>query len=64
MWAVLRFRDSQQSIQATVDRDLPLLARMGIHVDQLALVRGLQRGLVESPGRLTLVAVLPERRAR
>ncbi len=45
VWAVLRFRDSQQSIQAiqaTVDRDLPLLARMGIQVDQLAPVRDLQ----------------------
>jgi uncharacterized membrane protein (DUF2068 family) len=58
VWAVLRFRDSQQTIQATVDRDLPLLSAMGIHVEQLALVRDLQKALTESPGRLTLVAAL------
>lgn len=56
--AVLRFRDAQLSIQATVDRDLPLLSAMGIRVEQLALVRDLQRALTESPGRLTLVAAL------
>ncbi|WP_111768536.1 DUF2127 domain-containing protein [Nakamurella deserti] len=57
VWGVLQFRDSRQSIQATVDRDLPLLSAMGIHVEQLALVRDLQNALTESPGRLTLVAV-------
>jgi uncharacterized membrane protein (DUF2068 family) len=57
VWGVLEFRDSRQSIQVTVDRDLPLLSAMGIHVEQLALVRDLQTALVQSPGRLTLVAV-------
>ena len=57
VWGVLQFRDSQQSIQAVVDRDLPLLSAMGIHIEQLALVKDLQQALIESPGRLTLVAV-------
>ncbi len=57
VWAVLGFRNSQQSIQAVVDRDLPLLSAMGIHVEQLALVRDFQNALTESPERLTLVAI-------
>ncbi len=58
VWAVLRFRDAQDSIQATLDRDLPAFRAVGIHVDQLALVQYLQKALDESPGRLTLIAVL------
>jgi uncharacterized membrane protein (DUF2068 family) len=58
VWAVLKFRDAQDSIQAAVDRDLPAFRAVGIHVDQLALVRDLQKALDQAPGRLTLIAVL------
>lgn len=57
VWAVLQFRNSQQSIQTVVERDLPLLSAAGVHVEQLALVRDLEKALTESPGRLTLIAV-------
>jgi len=58
VWAVLKFRDAHDSIQAAVDRDLPAFRAVGIHVDQLALVRDLQKALDQAPGRLTLIAVL------
>lgn len=58
VWAVLAFRQSQDSIQAAVARDLPAFRSVGIHVDQLALVRDLQKALDEAPGRLALIAAL------
>lgn len=58
VWAVLAFRQSQNSIQTTFDRDLPAFRNIGIHVDQLSLVQDLQKALNEAPGRLTLIAVL------
>ncbi|MGI8590013.1 MAG: DUF2127 domain-containing protein, partial [Nakamurella sp.] len=57
VWAVLKFRDAHDSIQAAVDRDLPAFRAVGIHVDQLALVRDLQKALDQAPGRLTLIAI-------
>jgi len=57
VWAVLKFRDAHASIQAAVDRDLPAFRAVGIHVDQLALVRDLQKALNQAPSRLTLIAV-------
>ena len=56
VWVVLKFRDAHDSIQAAVDRDLPAFRAVGIHVDQLALVRALQKALVQAPNRLTLIA--------
>ena len=41
VWAVLKFRNAHNSIQAAVDRDLPAFRAVGIHVDQLALVKDL-----------------------
>lgn len=58
VWAVLKFRSAHDSIQAAVDRDLPAFRAVGIHVDQLALVKDLQKALDQAPGRLTLVAFL------
>lgn len=58
VWAVLAFRHSQGSIQAAVDRDLPAFRSAGIHVDQLALVKDLQKALDQAPGRLALIAAL------
>jgi len=57
VWAVLKFRDAHASIQAAVDRDLPAFRAVGIHVDQLALVRDLQKALDQAPSRLTLIAI-------
>ncbi|MDQ6656834.1 MAG: DUF2127 domain-containing protein [Actinomycetota bacterium] len=58
VWAVLAFRSSQNSIQAAVDRDLPAFRAVGIHVDQLALVKDLQKALDQAPSRLVLIAAL------
>lgn len=58
VWAVLSFRNSQDSIQQAVDRFLPALRSAGINVDQLALVKDLERALQQDPSRLTLIAVL------
>jgi uncharacterized membrane protein (DUF2068 family) len=58
VWAVLKFRDAHDSIQAAVDRDLPAFRAVGVHVDQLALVRDLQKALDQAPSRLTLIAGL------
>ena len=58
VWAVLRFRDAKDSIQLSVDRDLPAFRAVGIHVDQLALVQSLQKALNQAPSKLTLIAAL------
>ncbi len=57
VWAVLKFRDAHDTIQAAQNRDLPAFRAVGIHVDQLALVRDLQKALDQAPSRLTLIAV-------
>jgi uncharacterized membrane protein (DUF2068 family) len=56
VYAVLRFKASRGSIQQTLDRDLPAFRAVGIHVDQLALVRELEHALTTQPGKLALVA--------
>ncbi len=58
VWAVLKFRDSQDVISATLNRDLPAFRAVGIQVDQMALVKDLEKALNQNPGRLTLIAVL------
>lgn len=58
VWAVLKFRNAHATIQAAVDRDLPAFRAVGIHVDQLVLVKDLQKALDQAPGRLTLIAFL------
>jgi uncharacterized membrane protein (DUF2068 family) len=58
VYVVLRFRADRGSIQQHLDRDLPALRAVGVHVDQLALVRDLQKALATQPSRLTLIAVL------
>ena len=58
VWAVLAFRASRDTIAAAVDRDLPLLRASGIRVDQLALVRDLEKALAAEPSRFTLIAAL------
>jgi hypothetical protein len=39
VWVVWKFRGAQGSIQAALDRDLPLLRASGIKVDQMDAVR-------------------------
>ena len=58
VWAVIGFRNSQESIQQAVDRYVPALRAGGINVDQLALVQDLEKALQQDPSRLTLIAVL------
>jgi uncharacterized membrane protein (DUF2068 family) len=54
-YAVWRFRGAQGSIQAALERDLPLLRGTGIKVDQMAAVQELQKALATKPSTLTLV---------
>ena len=58
VYVVLRFRADRGTIQQHLDNDLPALRALGVHVDQLALVRDLQHALTTQPARLTLIAVL------
>ncbi|MDT5067121.1 MAG: hypothetical protein QOK02_3276 [Mycobacterium sp.] len=54
-YAVWRFRGAQGSIQAAVERDLPLLRGTGIKIDQMAAVQELQKALATKPSTLTLL---------
>lgn len=54
-YAVWRFRGAQGSIQAALERDLPLLRGTGIKVDQMAAVQELQKALATKPSTLTLL---------
>jgi hypothetical protein len=58
VWAVLKFRASRDAIQTAVQRDLSALRGTGIRVDQLAVVRDLEKALNQAPSRRTLIAVL------
>lgn len=58
VWAVLKFRAAHDTIEAAVDRDLPAFRQVGIHVDQLALVKDLEKALDQAPSRYTLIAAL------
>lgn len=57
-WAVWKFRGAAGSIQATLDRDLPLLRASGIKVDQMAAVHELEKALATKPSTLTLLVFL------
>jgi uncharacterized membrane protein (DUF2068 family) len=57
-WGVLRFRGARGSIQAQLDRDLPAFRASGIKVDQLALVRELEKALAAKSSTLLLLTVL------
>jgi uncharacterized membrane protein (DUF2068 family) len=54
-YAVWRFRGAQGSIQAALERDLPLLRGTGIKVDQMAAVHELEKALATKPSTLTLL---------
>jgi uncharacterized membrane protein (DUF2068 family) len=54
-WAVWKFRGAQGSIQAALDRDLPLLRATGFKVDQMTAVHELEKALAAKPSTLTLL---------
>jgi uncharacterized membrane protein (DUF2068 family) len=56
-WAVWKFHGAQGSIQATVDRDLPLLRNSGIKVDQMTAIHELERALATKPSTLALLTL-------
>lgn len=54
-WAVWQFRNARGSIQAVVDRDLPLLRTAGFKVDQMTAVHELEKALSAKQSTLTLL---------
>jgi len=56
-YAVWKFRGARGSIQATLDRDLPLLRASGFQVDQMTAVHELEKALAAKPATLTLLTV-------
>lgn len=56
-WAVWKFHGAQGSLQAALDRDLPLLRASGIKVDQMTAIHELQRALAAKPSTLTLITL-------
>ena len=56
-WAVWKFHGAQGSIQATLDRDLPLLRSSGIKVDQMTAIHELERALAAKPSTLVLLTL-------
>jgi uncharacterized membrane protein (DUF2068 family) len=57
-WAVWKFRGAQGSIQAALDRDLPLLRASGFKVDQMTAVHELEKALATRPSTLTLLTFM------
>jgi uncharacterized membrane protein (DUF2068 family) len=57
-WAVWKFRGAQGSIQAALDRDLPLLRASGFKVDQMTAVHELEKALATKPSTLTLLVLI------
>jgi uncharacterized membrane protein (DUF2068 family) len=57
-WAVWKFRGAQGSIQAALDRDLPLVRASGFKVDQMTAVQELEKALATKPSTLTLLVVI------
>jgi uncharacterized membrane protein (DUF2068 family) len=57
-WAMWKFRGAQGSIQAAVERDLPLLRASGIKVDQMTAVHELEKALAAKPSTLILLFFL------
>jgi len=52
---VWKFRGAHGSIQASLDRDLPLLRASGFKVDQMGVVHELEKALAAKPSTLTLL---------
>lgn len=56
-WAVWKFHGAQGSIQAALDRDLPLLRSSGIKVDQMTAIHELEKALAAKPSTLALLSL-------
>jgi uncharacterized membrane protein (DUF2068 family) len=56
-YAVWRFRGARGSIQATLDRDLPIFRSAGFKVDQMTLVHELEKALAAKPSTLILLTL-------
>ncbi|WAC91472.1 DUF2127 domain-containing protein [Mycobacterium sp. Aquia_213] len=57
-YAVWTFRGARGSIQATLDRDLPILRAAGFKVDQMTLVHELEKALAAKPSTLALLTLM------
>ncbi len=57
-YAVWTFRGARGSIQATVDRDLPILRAAGFKVDQMTAVHELEKALAAKPSTLALLTLM------
>jgi uncharacterized membrane protein (DUF2068 family) len=54
-YGVWKFRGAQASLQAALERDLPLLRASGIKVDQMAAMHELEKALATKPSTLAVV---------
>ena len=57
-YAVWKFRGARGSIQATLDRDLPIFRAAGFKVDQMTAVHELEKALAAKPSTLVLLALV------
>jgi uncharacterized membrane protein (DUF2068 family) len=57
-YAVWKFRGARGSIQATLDRDLPIFRAAGFKVDQMTVVHELEKALAAKPSTLTLLTLM------
>lgn len=57
-WAVWTFRGSRGAIQATLERDLPILRAAGFKVDQMTAIHELEKALAAKPSTLALITCL------
>jgi uncharacterized membrane protein (DUF2068 family) len=57
-YAVWEFRGARGSIQATLDRDLPIFRDAGFKVDQMTVVHELEKALTAKPSTLALLTLM------
>jgi uncharacterized membrane protein (DUF2068 family) len=57
-YAVWKFRGARGSIQATLDRDLPIFRAAGFKVDQMTIVHELEKALAAKPSTLALLTLM------
>jgi uncharacterized membrane protein (DUF2068 family) len=57
-WAVWKFRGARGSIQAILERDLPIFRAAGFKVDQMYVVHELEKALAAKPSTLALITAM------
>jgi uncharacterized membrane protein (DUF2068 family) len=57
-YEVWKFRGARGSIQATLDRDLPIFRAAGFKVDQMTVVHELEKALTAKPSTLALLTLM------